>query len=73
MTNRKPIKRKTFKIIHSLNEIPAHFESEDEERDFWAEHELSDELWDSLPDATEELNRIAPLPEAPRPSRRAAG
>ena len=50
-------------VINSLDEIPD-FASEDEERAFWAEHEMSDELWDSLPDAAEELNRIAPLPDA---------
>ena len=62
MTKKHP--RKTFKIIYSVDEIPSHFDSEDEERDFWAEHELSDELWDSLPDATRELDRIAALPDA---------
>jgi hypothetical protein len=64
--------RKTFKIIHSLDEIPSHFDSEDDERDFWAEHELSEELWDSLTDATEELDRIAPLPDGKKKSRRAS-
>lgn len=56
------------KPIYSLDKIPE-FQSEDEEREFWAEHEFSDELWDSLPDAAEELNRIAPLPDTPRRSR----
>jgi len=36
-------KHKTWKIIHSLSEIPQ-FASEDEEREWWAEHEFSDEL-----------------------------
>jgi hypothetical protein len=35
-------------VINSLDEIP-HFDSEDDERDFWDTHEFSDELWDSLP------------------------
>jgi len=65
--------QRAFKIIHSLDEIPTHFASEDDERDFWAEHELSDELWDSLPDANEELDRIAPLPDGARRRKRVAG
>ena len=62
-----------MKIIHSLDEIPSHFESEDDERDFWAEHDLSEELWNSLPDDNEELDRIAPLSDSPEKRRRAAG
>ena len=61
-----------LKVIHSLDEIP-NFESEDEEREWWAEHEMSDELWDSLPDLTWELDEIAPLPDSPEKRRRAAG
>ena len=34
-------------IVRSRTEIPAHFASEDEEREWWAAHELADEL---LPD-----------------------
>ena len=49
-------------VINSLDEIP-HFKNEDEERDWWATHEFSDELWDSLPDASEELDEILPLPD----------
>jgi hypothetical protein len=56
-------------VIHSLEEIPAHFASEDEEREWWAEHEFSDELWDCLDDMTAELDEIAPLPDGPRSSR----
>jgi hypothetical protein len=58
--------------IYSLDEIPD-FQSEDEERDWWVEHEFRDELRDSLLDATEELNRIAPLPQGPRRRKRASG
>ncbi len=51
-----------LKVVRSLGEIPD-FSTEDEERDWWAEHELSEELWNSLPDATAELDEIAPLPD----------
>ena len=57
-------------VIHSEDEIPDHFESEDAEREWWAAHELSDELWDVLEDKTgelaAELDAIIPLPEGPR-------
>jgi hypothetical protein len=56
--------------IYSLDEIPD-FANEDEERDFWAEHEFSDELWDSLPDMTAELDEIAPLPQEAEGRKRA--
>ncbi|HEY4685857.1 MAG TPA: hypothetical protein VII57_07410 [Dehalococcoidia bacterium] len=55
---RQPTARK---IIHSLNEMPD-FASEDEEREWWAQHELSDELYNSLEDVSAELDKIAPLP-----------
>ena len=35
-------------VINSLKEIPA-FANECEEVEFWDTHEMSDELWDSLP------------------------
>jgi hypothetical protein len=41
----KPIKRRT---IHSVDEIPASFASEDQEREWWATHDLSEELYDKL-------------------------
>jgi hypothetical protein len=56
-------------IIHSLEEIPAQFASEDAERDWWAEHDLSPELWDSLEDTTAELDEILPLPGGTRRTR----
>ena len=31
-------------VVHSRDEIPAHFTSEDTEREWWATHELADEL-----------------------------
>src|SRR5687768_7691731 len=49
-------------VIRSLDEIPATFLSEDDERDYWATHEFSDELWDSLPHDTTEFDRLVPLP-----------
>jgi hypothetical protein len=68
MTNSK--RKMTRKIIHSLEEIPDHFASEDEERDWWAEHEFSEELLNSLEDTTSELDIIAPLPRKTRPKRK---
>ena len=44
--------------IHSMDEIPM-FASEDEEHRFWQTHELTDELWDTLP--------AVPEDELPRP------
>ena len=35
-----------LKVIHRLEDIPA-FRDEAEEHAFWAEHEFSDELWES--------------------------
>ena len=37
------------KQIHSLDEIPTDFESEDAERDWWAQHSFSAKLLASLP------------------------
>jgi hypothetical protein len=37
-----------LKIVYSLGEIPD-FDSEDEERAWWATHDLSDELYAKLP------------------------
>jgi hypothetical protein len=51
-------------IIRSLDEIPERFESEDAEREWWATHDLSEELYNSLEDITHELDEIAPIPEA---------
>jgi hypothetical protein len=41
-------------VICSLDEIPA-CASEADEAAFWDTHEMSDELWDSLPSAEDEL------------------
>ena len=41
-------------VVRSRAEIPAHFASEDEEREWWATHELADEL---LPDE-ETIDRL---------------
>ena len=35
--------------VNDPSEIPA-FATEAEEAEFWATHEISDELWDKLPD-----------------------
>jgi hypothetical protein len=43
-----------MKVVHSLDEIPS-FSSEAEEAIFWDTHEMSDELWDSLPSAEDQL------------------
>ena len=57
-------------VIHSEDEIPGQFESEDAEREWWATHELSDKLWDTHEDTSGELavelDEIIPLPEGPR-------
>ena len=42
------------KTISSLDEIPTRFESEDAERDWWAEHSFSAELLASLPPINED-------------------
>jgi hypothetical protein len=63
---------KKLKVIHSLDEIPD-FESEDEEREWWWEHELSDELWDSLPKTTPKLDEMAFRRQMDDQRKRAAG
>jgi hypothetical protein len=50
-------KRPRMTIIHSLNEIPD-FATEDEEREWWATHDLSPELYDSLPSETTPSGRV---------------
>lgn len=45
---RKPRSMVKRTIVSSLDEIPTHFSSEDEEREWWATHEFSDELYDEL-------------------------
>ena len=40
-------------ILRSLDEVPA-FATEAEEAVFWATHEFSDELWESLPRVPDE-------------------
>lgn len=42
-------KRKKIIKMNSLNEVPR-FKTEDEEREFWNTHGLSDKLWDKLYD-----------------------
>ena len=44
--------------IHSLSEIPTTFASEDEERDWWATHYLSDEVYEQLEDRTEFVREL---------------
>jgi len=43
-------------IIHSLNEIPS-FASEDEEREWWATHDLAPELGEDVTEQQHELIR----------------
>jgi gas vesicle protein len=45
-------------LIHSLNEIPATFASEDDERDWWATHEFSEELYETLRDYSDDHQRL---------------
>jgi len=59
------MKRKAVKkvsVIHSLDEIPE-FSTEDEEREWWATHDLSEQLYDQLEDSQAELEEILPLRE----------
>lgn len=42
-------KREKTNIVQSLGDVPQSFASEDEERDWWASHEFSDDLYDKLP------------------------
>ena len=57
-------------VIHAEYEILDHFDSEDAEREWWATHEFSGELWDALEDKSgeiaAELDEILPLPTGPR-------
>lgn len=43
--------------IRSLDEIPS-FASEDEEREWWATHDLSEELYDKLELSPEESKKL---------------
>jgi hypothetical protein len=47
-------------IVDSLDEIPR-FANEDEEREWWATHELSEQLYERLEDTSSELDQILPL------------
>ena len=60
ITAKKPAE---LAIIHSLDEVPA-FASEDEERKWWAAHQLSDELYAQLEDVSSELDEV--LPSVPK-------
>jgi len=54
--------RKKLTVVRDVAEIPS-FSSEDEEREWWATHELSDQLYDQLkpgPDDLRELKDILP-------------
>lgn len=46
-------KRPKTTTVRSMDEIPA-FASEDAEREWWATHDLSEELYDKLKDASDE-------------------
>jgi hypothetical protein len=54
MKSKKPV---DLIIVRSLDEIPS-FASEDEEREWWATHQLSEELYEQLEDASSELDEI---------------
>lgn len=45
-------------LIHFLDEIPSTFASEDDERDWWATHEFSDELYEKLRDYSDFHRRL---------------
>lgn len=59
------------KIIHSLSDIPLSFPSEDEEREWWADHELSEQALNEFQDLTAEFNARHPI-EPKEPRKRAA-
>lgn len=65
------MKKATPKLttIYSLDEMPSQFDSEDDEREWWATHELSDELWESLEDVTGELDEMMARNAAKRATR----
>ncbi len=56
MTGRRSTRKK---VVRSLDAIPA-FASEDEEREWWATHDLSEELYDQLKAKPAELEAILP-------------
>jgi hypothetical protein len=51
----KRIRRQT---VHSLDEVPKSFSSENEEREWWATHDLSEELYDKLQAPARDLKRF---------------
>jgi hypothetical protein len=53
--------KRRFQVVHSLDEIPSAFASEDDERDWWAEHELSGEVWDQLKPTWRDIRETRPL------------
>ena len=61
MTRKQKLPDYELIVVNSLAEIPI-FASEDDEREWWAVHEFSDKLWDSLPHDTTELDELLPLP-----------
>jgi hypothetical protein len=50
-------KRIRRRIIRSLDDIPKSFSSEDEEREWWARHDLSEDLYERLQASTRGLTR----------------
>lgn len=71
MTQRiKEDEKKERKIIDSITEIPK-FESEDDERAWWADHDFSEKFYRELEDTTDQLDKILPLPKR-RASRKVA-
>jgi hypothetical protein len=57
-------------LVRSLREIPR-FASEDEERQWWATHDLADELWE--PATTEDFATLDELRSARRPHSHPSG
>lgn len=52
MREGKPTSAESITTISGLDEIP-HFESEQEEAEYWGTHQLSRSLWRALPAASE--------------------
>jgi len=56
------MKAKKRTLVKRVEDIPTSFPSEDDEREWWGTHDLSDEVIDQLqegvPEAQEELRRF---------------
>jgi hypothetical protein len=49
--------KKKLVLVTKVDDIPDSFGSEDDERDWWATHELSDDVVDQLQEGVAEANQ----------------